>query len=244
MPVAASSLRVYLSALAASVAMLCSSGAHAHTAWLRPVACEGGRAHCYQVVFGGHRGELEYPSTKVGTVSAFAADGSPLPVTRSERGGAVEVAVAAKPGLLLLYFDNGIYTRTADGRLLNQPMSDVENAVSATKAPKYHKFIAVWSDSAAVPQGQPFEVVPVDATPPPAGVPMQVTVLINGEPASGIGVGTSETAIESTSNAKGIATFTPVAGENRLWAGQRTDYTDQPDFTQLSIEYLMTFEAR
>jgi nickel transport protein len=195
------------------------------------------------VVFGGHAGELAYPVEKVRTVSAIGPDARRLGVKRSESHGALLVEVDGNPVMLLMHFDNGIYTRTADGRIINRPMSKVENAVSAVRATKYHKTIRAWTELVTTAQGQPFEVVPVSKVPPRAGVPMEVRVSIDGEPAAGINVGTDETAIQSTTGPDGIATFTPVAGSNRLWAGQRTGSPDNPDFTQLSIEYLLTFDA-
>jgi nickel transport protein len=142
-----------------------------------------------------------------------------------------------------MHFDNGIYTRTADGRSVNRPMSQIDGAVSAINALKYHKTVRIWTDVVTRPQGQPFEVVPISSTPPEAGVPMKVKVLIDGNPAKGIRVGRDERSARSETGPDGVAVFIPVAGSNRLWAGQRTEVADDPDFTQLSIEYLMTFDA-
>lgn len=229
--------------LVASAVILWSSSAFSHTAWLVPVNC--GQAVCnqYQVVFGGHDGELNYPPEKVKTISAIGPDATPLTVWRTIKDGAMLIRVAGSPAMLLMHFDNGIYTRTADGRLINKPMSQVEESVSAVNALKYHKNVETWTDVVAKAQGQLFEVVPVSAAPPRAGVPMKVKVLIDRDPAEGIRVGTDELTIHSHTGPDGVATFTPVSGANRLWAGQRTEISDNPDFTQLSIEYLMTFEA-
>jgi len=229
--------------LAATLLVLWSCPLFSHTAWLVPVDCDPAACSQYQVVFGGHDGELDYPVEKVKTITAIGADGSPMTVRRATRDGAVHIEVGGAPALLLMHFDNGIYTRTADGRTVNAPMSRVEDSVSAINALKYHKTIREWSDVVARAQGQPFEVVPLNAAQPRADVPMKVKVLIDGEPAPGIRVGTDENTIQSTTGADGVATFTPVSGGNRLWAGQRTERSDHPDYTQLSIEYLLTFDA-
>jgi hypothetical protein len=41
-----------------------------------------------------------------------------------------------------------------------------------------------------------------------------------------------------------VASFTPVAGANKLWAGKRIETSTEPRYTQLSYEYLLSFDAR
>lgn len=229
--------------LVASAVLLWSSPTSSHTAWLMPVEDEQAARNEYKVVFGGHHGELDYPVEKVKTISAIGADAVPLTVWRTTKDGATLIRMDDSPAMLLMHFDNGIYTRTADGESVNRPMSQVDDSVSAINALKYHKTIRIWTEVVSEAQGQPFEVVPVSAVPPKAGVPMKVKVLIDGNPAEGIRVGTDEVSIQSATGPDGVATFTPASGFNRLWAGQRTEVSDNPDFTQLSIEYLMTFYA-
>lgn len=233
----------YAKTLAVVAAMVWPFAAQSHTAWFVPSESMRAVHKHFRVVFGGHNGELDYPPEKVKSISAIGEDAAPLPFWRTTQDGVVLIRVDESPAMLLMHFDNGIYTRTTDGRSIHRPMSQVEGSVSAINALKYHKYINTWTDVVSRPQGQPFEVVPVDAAPPEAGTPMQVRVLIDGQPVEGVGVGTGETSIQSQTGPDGVATFTPAPGHNTLWAGQRTAVSDDPDFTQLSIEYLMTFHA-
>lgn len=230
--------------MASGLALLWAPSAFSHTAWLVPV--ENGQADTaqYQVYFGGHEGKLEgYPAEKVKTIKAIDADGTSLKVWRTFENDDMQVRVDGSPALLLMHFDNGIYTRTVEGESVNIPMSQVEEALSAVKAVKYHKNIVKWTDMVTSAQGQPFEVVPMSATAPKAGDPMQVKVLIDGKPAEGIEIGTGENTSETKTDENGVAQYVPVEGYNKIWAGKRMEVTDNPDYTEFSTEYLLTFDV-
>lgn len=215
--------------------------AAAHTAWFEKVE---GQKDVYEVFFGGHEGKLEdYPAEKVKTVTAYDADGKTVAVERMMEGDKVRIQIALPVSLITMHFDNGIYTRTTDGDSVNKPMTDVEGALTGVDAKKYHKTIANWSEMVTKPVGQPFEVVPLSGTAPRAGEPMKVRILIDGKPASGIGIGVGEDTEDGKTDADGVAVFTPKAGFNKLWAGKRTPVENNPRYTELSIEYLLTFEA-
>jgi nickel transport protein len=92
--------------------------------------------------------------------------------------------------------------------------------------------------------GQAFEVTPLDAATPMAGQPMRVRVTLNGRPLAGARLGHGEEGEAALTDAEGVASFTPVKGSNRLWAGRRWPVTDIPQYTQLSHEYLLGFEAK
>lgn len=215
--------------------------AQAHTAWFEKVEGSDGT---YQVFFGGHEGKLEdYPADKVKTVTAYDAAGNQLAVERSVAEGDVRVAIGGQPAMMTMHFDNGIHTTTAVGESVNVPMSDVPEALKAVNALKYHKTIVRWDDVVTKPVGQVFEVVPLAAEQPVAGQPMKFRVLIQGRPAADIGIGTGENSGDAKTDADGVVEFTPVPGFNKLWAGQRTQIAGNPDYTELSYEYLLTFEA-
>lgn len=234
-----------LTIIASSLGLLWCSSAMAHTAWLVPVESGSSNSAQFQVYFGGHAGKLEgYPAEKVRAIDAIDASGNPLTVWRTMQDDNMQVRVDGNPALLLMHFNNGIYTRTAEGESVNMPMSQVESPLSAVNAIKYHKTIKQWSTIATQAQGQPFEIVPMDASAPKAGQPMKVKVLIDGKPAQGIEIGTGENTAETTSNAEGIAEFMPTKGFNKLWSGKRTNVSANPDYTELSIEYLLTFNAQ
>jgi len=219
-----------------------SSATLAHTAWLEAVP---GQAGTYRVFFGGHAGKLEtLVPAKARTVEAIDAKGRKLKVSRTLDNDGMLVKVAGKPALITMHYDNGIHTRTATGPSIAKPMNEVPGAVSATNAVKYHKTVVAWGPVVTRAVGQPFEIVPMNATAPRAGQPMRIQVRMDGKPAAGIKVGRGEDNADATTDASGMATFTPNAGFNKVWAGKRIETTTEPRYTQLSYEYLLGFNAR
>jgi nickel transport protein len=226
----------------ALAALALASTASAHTAWLEPAP---GKPGAWRLLFGGHQGRL-MPAVpaKLRSVTAVDAGGRELKVSRAGHGSDMLITVGGQPSMILLHYDNGVHTRTAArGPSVERPMNEVRGAVSATNAQKYHKTIVTWSPAVARPAGQPFEVVPLSAAAPRAGQPMRVQVRLQGQPAAGVNIGKGEDSLEAVTDANGVASFTPTAGFNKLWAGRRINVRGEPHFTQLSYEYLLGFEA-
>ena len=231
-----------LATLLTLAALGLGSAASAHTAWLERTD----QANTWKLMFGGHQGKPE-PAVpgKLRIVTAVDANGRPLTVRRTVTGADVRLAVAGRPAMLALHYDNGIHTRTATaGPSVERPMSEVPGAVSATSAVKYGKTVVAWAPVVTRPIRQPFEVVPLSAAQPRAGQPMRVQVRLDGKPAAGINIGRGEDNAQAVTDANGIASFTPVTGYNKLWAGKRIETRDNPRYTQLSYEYLLGFDAR
>lgn len=231
-----------LFAIAAASGVLFATAASAHTAWL----VDGDRPGIWRLMFGGHQGKAE-PAVpaKLKEISAVDARGRPLKVSRAINGADVRIAVAGAPTMIALHYDNGIHTRTATpGPSVERPMNQVSGAVSATAAQKYGKTIVRWAPVITRPIGQPFEVIPVSATQPRAGQPIRVQVRLNGRPTAGINLGRGEDTADAITDANGMASFTPTLGPNKLWAGKRIAMARNPRFTELSYEYLFSFDAR
>jgi nickel transport protein len=222
-----------------------TASALAHTVWLEPV--EQSTAD-YRVLFGGHAGKLEsYNPQKLKSVEATDKQGKKLTVTQKVAADGVRVHVAGgAPVLIAMHFDNGIHTRTESGPSVEKPMNEVPGAKRATAAVKYSKMIVAWSPLATQALQQPFEVVPLDTTPPASGKPMRVRVLQDGKPVAGVKLGRGEegTAQDPVTDANGIAAFVPRSGFNKLWAGKRIPVSGNPQYTELSYEYLLAFNAQ
>lgn len=231
------------SILVCSALWLAAGHAAAHTAWLEPDPAAPGT---YVVRFGGHEGKGEsYPPEKLKSVTARDAQGGTLAVSTTARPDGVRVSLQRAPAVLTLHYDNGIYSRAEGGKSLPKPMNENPGATQGTHAVKYGKFIAGWGEAVTRPLGQPFEVVPLSAAAPRAGQPWQVRVLIEGKPVAGIPVSRDDSSPDAVkTDADGVATFVPHKGLNKLWSGRRTPVAGDPRFTQLSIEYLLTFELR
>lgn len=219
------------------------AAASAHTAWLEPDPQAPG---AFVVRFGGHDGKTEaYPPQRLKSVQALDAQGRPLALATTAQADGVRVAVKGAAAVLTLHFDNGIWSRAEGGKSLNKPMNENPGATGGTHAIKYGKTIAAWSDVVTRPVGQPFEVLPLSPAPARAGQPWRVRVLVDGRPASGVRVARDEDGPQAVlTDADGVATFVPQAGWNKLWAGSRAPVSGDPRMTQVSIEYLLMFEAR
>lgn len=228
-------------ALAALIGLHCTLAA-AHTVWLAHDPDQAG----WQVLrFGGHAGKLEaLDPAKLGAVAAYDGQGQPVALERQDDGDQVRVRLPEAAVLVTVAYDNGFWSTGPDGRSVNRPMNEVPGATRGVWAPKYHKTIARWRTGVTRVLGQPFELIPLDARQPAAGEPMQVRVLIDGQPAEGIRFGFGEAGEVATSDADGIATITVRPGANTLWAGRRTPMTDDARATELSIEYILGFDAR
>lgn len=213
----------------------------AHVVWLEP---EAGKTDQYRVLFGGHEGKTEgFPPEKLTAVQAFSADGNAIKVQRQDQAQSVELTIK-DAALILLSFDNGIWTRPATGRTINKPMNEVPGAISAVNAVKYTKVITNWNSLATKTWDQPFEVIPVEKNQPQAGTPLQLQVLIDGKPVAGVKVTAGEYEDATETDANGIATVIPLPGANKIWAGQRIQVADEPRYTSLSVEYLLTFNTK
>ena len=152
--------------LAATSLALLSPLASAHTVWLEATDS----ATDYAVRFGGHAGVLEdFPPAKLTELRAIDGAGEPINIARQDLAAGVRLQTAEPASLLTLTFDNGIWSRLPSGRSENLPMNQVAGAESAVNAIKYHKYIARWDAQATQPQGQPFELVPLNQQAPAAG---------------------------------------------------------------------------
>lgn len=222
---------------------MASSAAVAHTVWLTP---EPGSDNTFRVMFGGHAGALEpYDAAKLKQVTALDAHGRTLPVQQSGGDSQVRLEVEGKPVMVAVHFDNGIHTRRSNGPGVEKPMNEVDGAISASSAVKYHKTIVDWgSEIITRPIGQPFEVIPLSAEAPRAGQSMRIQVRIDGRPAAGVGIGRGEETNDGVTDANGEATFVPAEGFNRIWAGRRIPIENNPAYTELSYEYSFGFDAR
>lgn len=228
--------------LLATAALAAGTAASAHTAWLVKDSAPG----AWRLMFGGHKGKPE-PAVpaKLKEVTAVDSRGRALKVSRAVAGSDVRLSFAGQPAIIALHYDNGIHARTkTPGPSVEKPMNEVPNAASATFAEKYGKTIVQWVPLVTRPIGQPLEVTPIAASQPRAGQPMRVQVRLNGKPAAGIKIGRGEDTADATTDANGIASFTPAAGFNKLWAGKRIPTSGNPRYTELSYEVLLGFEAR
>ncbi|MDA7417694.1 DUF4198 domain-containing protein [Xenophilus arseniciresistens] len=227
-----------LVALALSLAFA-APATHAHNVWLTPEA-DGS----YIVQFGGHKGQLEdYPAHKLTSVTAYDARAHPMAVQTQPTPQGVKVRPQGQAALLVAAFDNGYFSKTDTGPMVNKDMTQNPGATSGVRALKFHKSVIQWGYVARMVVGQPFEIISARADHPHAGSPMRVKVLKDGKPIEGVRLSIGENGPPVHTARDGTATVIPVQGRNQLMAILRMPVTGDPKTTSLSYEYLYAFEA-
>lgn len=226
-------------ATAACALALAMGTAQAHNVWLVPDA-QG----AYLVQFGGHEGKLEeVQADKLTSVTAYDRRGRRIDVSTKAAADGVRVTPTREPAMLAAEFDNGFFSKTDSGPMVNKPMDQNPGATSGVHAMKFHKTVLQWGLIARKELGQTFEIVGTDSKDPVAGKPLKVKVLKDGKPLAGARLSIGEDGTPVTSAADGTATVTPVEGRNQLLAIIRIPVQGDPKTTQRSYEYLFAFQT-
>ncbi len=227
----------HLSCLLSGLALL--GPACAHDAFFAPDPAQPG---WYHVRFADDGKPLAYAPAKLRRAWAIGPGGEPTPMAPQAGAGDLRVQAPADARLLALAFDNGFYSRTAQGTV-PRPMHEVPGAVSAVWARKTAKYVVRWDPQVTRPLGLELEVVPQDAAPPRAGGTITVQLLAAGQPVPGVKVSASEHAPGPRTDADGRATLPVQAGRNVVWAERRTRIAGDPTHDALAIATNLVFEA-
>lgn len=213
--------------------------AHAHNVWLEPDP-----SGAYIVQFGGHEGKLEtFSFDKLKSVHAYDRRGRDIAVQIQPAPGGARVMPAQQPAMLAAYFENGYFSKTASGPMINKPMTENPGAISGVYAVKYHKTIVQWGAVAKHELGQEFEIVPLQSDTPKAGEPLALQVLFKGKPISGVRVSLGEDQQVTHSDQGGRVVLRPANGMNQVLAIRRTDVAGDARTNSSSYEYLLAFPA-
>lgn len=215
--------------------------ATAHNVWLQ----KDPRHNDAYVLKFGHETAENYPESKVKSVRAITGDGKDGKVTlnfRPAQDGKGETHIKAdNAAIIYMQFDNGVWSKLASGKFVEKSKKNAPDAEFSLNPVKLGKAILSWNEQATKPHNMNYELVP--QTKPKAGKPLAILVLRNGIPVAGIKVGLGEDQPANLSDENGIAQFTPSRGFNKVWAEFNEKVTDNPDYTDRSIEYLLTFNA-
>lgn len=216
-----------------------SVATQAHNIWLEPAS-----GNQYAIKFG-HETTEPYPLSKLTHVQQIDAQGkrsdlSPnFQKTAGEKG---EASVQIAHGdIVFLEFNNGVWSKLPSGKYVEKTKKEAPTAEFSINPMKLGKAILNWSEQAFKPHNQAYELVPLAK--PEAGKPLQILVLHNGKPVEGIKVGLGEDQPFNLSNAQGIAAFTPTKGFNKVWAEFEEKVADNPDYSDRSYEYMLTFDV-
>ena len=225
-------------------ACLCwSMTSQAHEVWLERSPLNTKIPH-YLIKFG-HETTEPYPLSKLTSVSQlFHGRITPLsPAFNKMDNNKGEAIIAVEGNIVFIEFNNGIWSKLPSGKYVEKTKKEAPDAEFSINPMKVGKAILSWDDGEALKaHQQAYELVPQSE--PVAGKPLAILVLKNGKPVKGIKVGLGEDKPFNLTNEQGIAYFTPTAGFNKVWAEFEEKVADNPDYTDRSYEYMLTFEAR
>jgi nickel transport protein len=170
---------VFVSALAAALALLAAQPAAAHSVWLQPD--KDGRL----VIENGDAGEPSDPYDPARITQAWAVDrdGKTVAVAIDRAATAAALRPDAKAAVTAALFDNKYWAKGQDGKWNNGPKGTVANPTIAGPSFKFPKAHLAPSAAFAKPLGLALEIVPLaDPATLKAGDRLTVQVLLQGRP--------------------------------------------------------------
>ena len=231
------------SVAAIAVCLFGSTIAQAHNVWLERSPLNTKMPH-YLIKFG-HETTEPYPLSKLTSVSQlFHGRITPLsPAFNKMDNNKGEAIIAVEGNIVFIEFNNGIWSKLPSGKYVEKTKKEAPDAEFSINPMKVGKAILSWDDGEALKaHQQAYELVPQSE--PVVGKPLAILVLKDGKPVKGIKVGLGEDKPFNLTDEQGIAYFTPTAGFNKVWAEFEEKVADNPDYTDRTYEYLLTFEAK
>lgn len=165
----------------AALALLLAGPVHAHAVWIAE------RVDAPTVVYGHGASDEGYDPAKVTEVLAIAADGTSSAAKTVAGQANVTLALPEGTAAVQLEFDNGFWSKGADGTWVNAPRSKVPGATEAGRYVKHH--VAVLRGDVPLPPlpAQPLQIVPLEnPLVKQAGDELPVRVLLEGAPLAGV----------------------------------------------------------
>lgn len=218
--------------------------ANAHHVWLESDSQQSSSTETnrYWVKFG-HVQSESYPQDKLKNVQVFDISANPLAFSQQYQAEQQEVLLKLPQAsaVVLLDFDNGIWSKLPNGQYAEKSKRETPSAVSSVNSIKIGKIILQWSPTALQPFDSAYELVPQAQA--QTGKPLNIRVLQNGLPVAGVNVGFANRTLSLTSDQNGMVSITPKAGENKILAEFQQDVKGNPDYDTRSVEYLLSFKA-
>jgi len=165
----------------AVLGLLFSTQVYAHGLWTEQ------RRGNIEVIYGHGAEDDAFKAQKVSGAWAYDAGGKMIPVTVKRLDDHARLQPLKPPAVLAVALDNGVWSKTADNKWINQGRSKVPGAVESTQTFKYS--LAIYQPGAKLPKlGQiKLLILPeVDPLTIGPGKSLPVQVLLDGKPAAGI----------------------------------------------------------
>jgi len=172
-----------VAAVALATATLTAAVAQAHGIWFAQ------RATKLALIYGVGADDLDSVKRlpKITGVSAFDADGKQVPTKLAADGLLALVDTEANPAVVAATMDNGMWSKTPDGKWHAKGRDEVPDAITSEHTYKYAVHIRSALNGPLQPiPGHVLQIVPVDkAIPEKMGQPLKLRVLHNGKPVRG-----------------------------------------------------------
>lgn len=215
-----------------------SSLAMSHDVWLIP---DGGQNH--RLVFG-HPGDLApYDPGRVTSVSTIDAKGNKHKLESRIDDNQLVARAPAGTSMIVVTFDNGIWTEGPDEQSVNKPKHAVPGYLSSAHTKNFSKALLGWSEAARKPVGQDFEIVPLDDPfKLKPGEELTVQIFLGGKPLAGAEVEVLGAMDLFFADEQGKVSL-PVSDESFQYvlAYHREKLKDNPDTDELALSANLTF---
>jgi len=175
--------RIAALATLAAAAVLSSAGAQAHGIWFAQ------RSGDLALIYGEGADDLDMVKRQplITAVTAYDAFGKPVPTALEVNGRLLLVDTKEKPAIVAAVLDNGIWSKTPEGKWLKKGKNEVPGALTSGHNFKYavHLRSPLRSALPSLP-GHTLQIVPVDSTlPEKLGQNLRLRVLYQGKPVAG-----------------------------------------------------------
>jgi nickel transport protein len=210
----------------------------AHDVWLEPV----GKSDM-KLIFG-HPGDPEpYDPSHARDVYGIGKDGKRQKLGSHVHGGELMLRPAADTAVIVVDFDHGVWTETADEESVNKPKGEVPGYLSSARERMLHKTLVSWNNAAAKPAGLLLEIVPL-ANPlaKKPGEELQVQVLYQSKPLADAEIEIMGSMDLYITDAEGKATL-PInePGFQYIQVIYRVPLENDPDADELALTANLTF---
>jgi uncharacterized GH25 family protein len=231
----------FVLSLAVAISVLSTGSVFAHGIWTEI------RYGHIEVVYGHGAEDVAYAPEKIKGVWAYDQSGKGGAVTVERMGDHARLQPIAAPAVLSVALDNGVWSKTKDGKSVNAPMAEVPGAVSASRSYKYS--LAILEPNACIPNNLRLAMVILPLKDPMkvgVGNFLPVEVTIDGNPAANIVLLDDYRGMRDASSVKTDAhghanIIIRNAGLNIIAAQAKVPVTDEKDISERSLFTSLTF---
>lgn len=140
-----------------------------------------------ETIYGHGAEDNAFKAEKISGAWAYDSHGKMIPVTVKRLDDHARLEPLKSPAIVAVALDNGAWSKTPEGKWINQGRSQVPNSTQSLHTFKYS--LAINQAGAQLPKLKQLKMVILPETDPlkvGPGKPLMVRVLIDGKPAAGI----------------------------------------------------------